>query len=214
MRLSGFLVPVFQVIQEGCLATVAFSPVDPMVVATAGQCGTKLYDIRQTHSGILFIHNKFSRVFLINFTIFISSCAHTCSNIPNNSVRFNRQGTRLLCRESLRLPTVYNVPQAANNISGKVQFSAPDYVTPTTGRDIHCFAGPEDELVVAASADYGLYVWSFPTDHLSDLIVDQSLVVLKGHKDQICSVCYNRQSDTWASAGAGKIIMLWTPITE
>ena len=168
----------------------------------------------KTHSGILFIHNKFSRVFLINFTIFISSCAHTCSNIPNNSVRFNRQGTRLLCRESLRLPTVYNVPQAANNISGKVQFSAPDYVTPTTGRDIHCFAGPEDELVVAASADYGLYVWSFPTDHLSDLIVDPSLVVLKGHKDQICSVCYNRQSDTLASAGAGEIIMLWTPITE
>ena len=32
------------------------------------------------------------------------------------------------------------------------------------GRNNYCFAGKEDELVVAASADHGLCVWSLPSD--------------------------------------------------
>ena len=134
----------------------------------------------------------------------------------NNNVRFNRRGTRLLCREVGQLLTVYNVPQVANGISGKVQFSSQGYVKPTTGRNLNCFADQEDELVVAASADHSLYVWALPTDHqlAGDQIVDQPLVALRGHMDKIFSVRYNRQSDTLASAGAEKVIKLWTPIAQ
>ena len=104
----------------------------------------------------------------------------------------------------------------ADGISGKVQFSSQGYVTPTTGRNINCFAGRDDELVVAASANHGLFIWSLPTDQQveGDQIVDQSLVALRGHKDNIFSVRYNLQSDTLASAGAGKVIKLWAPIAQ
>ena len=103
----------------------------------------------------------------------------------------------------------------ADGISGKVQFSSQGYVTPTTGRNLNCFAGRDDELVVAASADHGLYVWSLPTDQqLADEQIDQSLVVLRGHTGSIYSVRYNRQRDTLASAGKDKIIRLWTPIAQ
>ena len=44
----SFTAPVLQVAQQGSLRSVAFSPVDPTIVASAGhQSGTKLYDIRQ-----------------------------------------------------------------------------------------------------------------------------------------------------------------------
>ena len=70
--------------------------------------------------------------------------------------------------------------------------------------------------MVAASAHHDLYVWSLPTVQQveGDQIVDQSLVALRGHKDNIFSVRYNRQSDTLASAGAGKVIKLWAPIAQ
>ena len=82
----------------------------------------------------------------------------------NNSVRFNRQGTRLVCKESNKLPVVYNVPIGSGAVNGKVEFSAPGYGIPGYGRHALCFAGQKEELVVAASADHGLYVWSLPND--------------------------------------------------
>ena len=118
------------------------------------------------------------------------------------------------------MPVVYNVPTDGQNIPGakrgKTQFTAQGCFTSNFGRNPSCFAGQEDELVVAASADHGLFIWSLPTDQQleGDQIVDQSLVALRGHKDNIYSVRYNRQSDTLASAGAEKVIKLWTPIAQ
>ena len=141
---------------------------------------------------------------------------HTFSDIANCSVRFNRQGTRFLCREDSQLPTVYQVPtsqQMTGGVNRKMQFSAPDYASPQVGRNLNCFAGKDDELVVAASADHGLFVWSLPTDQkvAGDQVIDQPLVVLRGHKDDIYAVGYNRQRDTLASAGQEGVIKLWTP---
>ena len=95
----------------------------------------------------------------------------------------------------------------------KMQFSAPDYAIPYYGRNNSCFAGQDDELVVVASADYGLFVWSLPTDQqvAGYQVIDQPLVVLRGHKDDIYAVGYNRQRDTLASAGQEGVIKLWTP---
>ena len=169
----------------------------------------------RTHSGNSFICSYFTSFYRTNFISYGFRCAHTFPK-ANNNVRFNRRGTRLLCKEVGKLPTVYNVPQEANGISGKVQFSSQGYVKPTNGRNLNCFAGQDDELVVAASADHGLYVWSLPTDQqvAGDQVVDQPLVVLRGHKDEIYSVRYNRQSGALASAGKEKTIRLCTPIAQ
>ena len=98
----------------------------------------------------------------------------------------------------------------------KMQFSAPDYANPNFVGNNSCFAGQDDELVVAASIDHGLFVWSLPTDQqvAGDQIVDQPLVVLRGHKNNISSVRYNRRRDTLASAGFESVIKLWTPIAR
>ena len=98
----------------------------------------------------------------------------------------------------------------------KVTFSSPQYRIPLIATVNFCFAGQDDELVVAASADYGLFVWSLPTDQqvAGDQIVDQPLVVLRGHKKYIHAVRYNRRRDMLASAGEEKIIKLWTPIAQ
>ena len=41
------LVPVFQGMEQKSLRSVAFSPVDPMIVASGDSSCTKLFDIRQ-----------------------------------------------------------------------------------------------------------------------------------------------------------------------
>ena len=132
----------------------------------------------------------------------------------NNSVRFNLQGTRLVCKESNKLPVVYNVPIGSGAVNGIVEFSAPGYGIPGYGKHIHCFAGQDNELVVAASADHNLYVWSLPNDQMVRQIVDQPLVVLRGHKDKIFTVRFNNRSVTLASAGVEPIIKLWTSIVQ
>ena len=144
------------------------------------------------------------------------------SRLGNTSVKFNQRGTRLLCHEfgHLSFPKVYDVAtsqqMASNGVesSRRVEFSAPGYATPYGGRNNFCFAGQDDELVVAASFYTNLFVWSLPFDQeLSEYqVIDQPLVALEGHEDQIYSVRYNRQRDTLASAGEEKVITLWTPI--
>ena len=100
-----------------------------------------------------------------------------------------------------------------DGVNGKVEFSSQGYAISHCGWNNSCFAGQDDELVVVASADHGLFVWSLPTDQkvAGDQIVDQPLVVLRGHKDDINAVRYNRQRDTLASADQEGVIKLWTP---
>ena len=135
---------------------------------------------------------------------------------PNMSVRFSQRGVRLLCRELHYLPVVYDVPgqQTSDFTAGKMYFSAQGY-GPSSGRNINCFAGQEEDLVVSASTDHNLYVWRLPIGPLNDnQAAKQPLAVLRGHKDKIFSVRYNRRSDTLASVGEEKIIKLWTPILQ
>ena len=120
-----------------------------------------------------------------------------------------------MCKESNPLPVVYNVPIGRGAANGQVRFSAPGYGMPDGyGRHAFCFAGQEDELVVAASADHGLYVWSLPNDQVVHTVVDQPLVVLRGHKDKIFAVRFNHEMYMLASAGVDRIIKLWTPIAH
>ena len=77
-----------------------------------------------------------------------------------------------------------------------------------------CFAGEYDELVVAASEDHSLHVWSLPESQGRDVTINQSLIALLGHTNKVYTVRYDHNNDVLASAGYEKIIKLWNPIAQ
>ena len=132
--------------------------------------------------------------------------------------KFNKKGTRLLSAALGQSPVVYDVPanndSSIGNAVGSVRLSTQGYSNPNfIGYNFMCFAGKEDELVVSPSSnDHNLYVWSLmPKSQGSYLTVDQSVVVLRGHSDEVYTVRYDHNTDTLASAGAEQTIKLWTP---
>ena len=79
------------------------------------------------------------------------------------SSRFDCKGTRLLCSEFYRPLTNYLVaPSSAD--TGKMQFTADKYIMQGLcySRSPCCFAGDNEELVVGASDDQNIYIWSAP----------------------------------------------------
>ena len=72
-----------------------------------------------------------------------------------------------------------------------------------------CFAGDDDELVVAASSDHSLQIWSVPSGR-GDRIINQSLLSLRGHQKEINSVRYCKFTSALASGGCDSVIKLWT----
>ena len=167
---------------------------------------------------ILIIFNVwliYNYISIVSFSWYFR-CLHTFPTTSVN-IRFNRQGTRLVCVESKWLPVVYDIPTGQGMggcANSKLTFSAASgYSIPNYGRNIHCFAGRDDGLVVAASDDHNLFVWSLSTDQRAtgDQVVGQSLVSLRGHSNNIYSVRFNHRTESLASAGKEKIIKLWTP---
>ena len=77
-----------------------------------------------------------------------------------------------------------------------------------------CFAGQDDELVVAASEDHSLHVWSLPDSQGRDTTINQSIFALRGHTEEVYSIRYDHNNDVLASAGADKITKLWNPIPQ
>lgn len=98
---------------------------------------------------------------------------------------------------------LYDVPPFTNREEDCVYFTTPGY---EIKRDLVikspcCFAGTNDELVVGASDDKNIYVWS---SH------DQPFRVLRGHNDTINSVRYNVRKGILASCGIEGIVKLWS----
>ena len=129
---------------------------------------------------------------------------------------FNRQGTRLL-GGLINDPfvVVTDVPTftdgAAAAATGHINLSAQGFSVPG-GRNTLCFAGRDDDLVVSASTDHNLYVWSLPGSQGSEISVNQSVLELRGHTGSVYTVRFDPCNDVLASAGAEKIIKLWTPV--
>ena len=134
-----------------------------------------------------------------------------------NSVRFHRQGSRLLCREYQQFPVVHDVPSEQQmggaHANRNIRF-ATRLCDIGFGRQRLCFAGLFDELVVSAeSSDHNLSIWSLPEREERKYFVDQPVAVLKGHRGKIHSISFNHRTETLASAGDENIIKLWTPIS-
>ena len=73
-----------------------------------------------------------------------------------------------------------------------------------------CFAGDQDQMVVAASKDHSLRIWSVPKGEGNATTIDQSIVTLRGHQNTIRSVRYSKATSTLASGGHEGVIKLWT----
>ena len=188
-----------------------------MLVASGGSDGTKLFDIRQNSFRYMEIDLFRELICAVINSLFLFRNADSFSSpFGTTSARLDRRGSRLLCREFRQFPVVYDVPteqQMGVASTGKIQFTA-QRCSPYLSRQRYCFAGQEDEVVVSAeSNDSNLSIWSLPESQGRDQVVDQPLAVLKGHKGPINSICYSHRTETLASAGAERIIKLWSPIT-
>ena len=105
--------------------------------------------------------------------------------------RFNGKGTRLLCGSEYQLKpcaiTIFDLPEKKLSSAdvGQVRLTSKDwhnpqfpvYDRPTARIQDCCFAGKDDELVVAATGDENVYIWSVP-DGKGKRVIDQELLDL------------------------------------
>ena len=74
-----------------------------------------------------------------------------------------------------------------------------------------CFAGKQDELIVASSDyDCNLYVWSLPDISQEDRNVQEPLVFPSGHTSAIKFMLYNHENNILASVCGNDVVKLWT----
>ena len=137
---------------------------------------------------------------------------------------FNRTGTRLLYEEVNQPLRVFDVPAGGeiNSATEKVHLKDPEFSSPFYGGSNMCFAGQEEDLVIAASEghgrDYRLHVWSLPEsaggEAGGDVTIDQSITILRGNTSPVFSVRYDHSNDVLASGGFEKMIKLWSPVAQ
>lgn len=129
------------------------------------------------------------------------------------------KGTRLLCSEIDQPLVCYNLTTLEHPISSaSIRLSAQGYRVlkgslKFPGKKLLqnpcCFVGADDEFVVGASNDDGIYMWHVP-DREGMGKVERSLRVLRGHRDTVRSVRYSINNGVLASCGNEGIVKLWS----
>ena len=126
--------------------------------------------------------------------------------------RFNGPGTQLLCLGTDSILTIYDLPTLRHSSdAGKVTLKNVDFANENSGCDAFCFAGLDDELVIAGSDDSNLHVWSQADGKGQDLTDNQSFHALSGHKKSIRCVRSSPDQSSIVSCGDGAIIKFWIP---
>jgi len=134
---------------------------------------------------------------------------------------FNSLGTRLLCRElesqGSQHIVIHKIPsegqqQGSDEQMEKIKLKSAGYTASRMGLKICCFAGEDDDLVIAASSEANLHIWSVPDVRSSgNGMAEQFLLSLSGHKQAINSVDYCNVISALASCSGDSVIKLWTP---
>ena len=130
------------------------------------------------------------------------------------SARFDRKGARLLCSEMNQPLVYYKIPTVKYPTAfGRMCVSAERYRMLEgilrTMQSPCCFAGANDELVVGASHDDKICIWSASKGE-GQRKIDRPLRVLSGHRDTVRSVRFNIHSGILASCGEEGIVKLWS----
>ena len=146
----------------------------------------------------------------------MNTIASTYEGGTLNSTRFNRRGTQLLFGIDKQPPIVFDVPseEQMGGAPGKMRLSSQGFSLPDIGSNTMCFAGKDDELVVAASQDHSLHVWSLLDSQGRDITINQSLIALRGHTGDVYTVRYDHNNDVLASGGYEEIIKMWSHIAQ
>ncbi|XP_017473245.1 PREDICTED: uncharacterized protein DDB_G0287625 [Rhagoletis zephyria] len=127
------------------------------------------------------------------------------------SVRFNSNGSLILALRRRLPPILYNT-QSPEPVC---TFYHGNYYNSCTMKSC-TFAGENDEFVLSGSDDFNLYVWRVSDVNLerTDQWVENTQMVLYGHRSIVNQVRYNRQKCLMASSGVEKIVKLWSPFTQ
>jgi len=100
----------------------------------------------------------------------------------------------------------------ADAVTNRALLKANGYSANVRGRADFCFAGDDDELVIASSpSNPKLYVWSVPVGQ-GDRTIDQPMLSLSGNQRHR-AVRYSKAVSTLASSDEGGLIKLWTRST-
>ena len=202
------------------LYSVMFSPAEPNLVAAAGCGGTQLLELRQ-YGPVRYLSIYLHYLLKFNKTYFPIGirCRHSYPTTSSTNATFNAKGTRLLCREKnqdSRKIVIHKVMPSEQHQElldeGVVELKSPGYTVPRVGLSACCFAGDEDELVVAPSAvDHNLHIWSVCDGPNGNRSLDQSLLSLSGHQQSLNNVRYSKAISSLASCDADNVIKLWSP---
>lgn len=133
-------------------------------------------------------------------------------------MRFNSRGSRLLCREKDNISLLPFKVSTDAEMNKVLHLSSPGYCVPKKGFNVCCFAGGDDDLIVASSAagDHSLHIWSTPdrkTYGAESREFNQSILTLHGLQKSLESVRYSKAISTLATCGKENVIKLWTPTT-
>ena len=79
-----------------------------------------------------------------------------------------------------------------------------------TEQGVCCFAGANDELVVAASRRGDLHVWSVPEGRFNRSTIHRQTMHLTFDDQEISGVFYSKHRSTLVSSGGFNHIKTWT----
>lgn len=113
----------------------------------------------------------------------------------------------MLCQEEDHLsPTVYIISYEQQAEMEKLLLTVEEFATRAK---CCCFAGDEDELVVASAAN-GLNVWSVADGEDSTMDRKPIYSLRPSNQDSIASVRYSKNTAALASGDEEAVIKLWT----
>lgn len=168
--------------------SVTYHPLDGNVLATANaKEGAALWDLRSPRMPKLRYGGD--------------NATQSCM-----SVRFNTLGTQILALRRRLPPVLYNT----SSTEPICQFYHLYYYNSCTMKSCS-FGGEYDEYVLSGSDDFNLYVWKIGDTEMTNQWVDETHMVLYGHRSIVNQVRYNYQKCLIASSGVEKLIKVWTP---
>uniref|UniRef100_W8BY12 DDB1-and CUL4-associated factor 5 n=1 Tax=Ceratitis capitata TaxID=7213 RepID=W8BY12_CERCA len=180
--------------QHTSFHAVEFHPAGGNFLVTANsKRGAAFWDIRKPHHPV------------------IQYGGHVDDPLSCMSVRFNSNGSLILALRRRLPPILYNT-QSPEPVC---TFFHGNYYNSCTMKSC-TFAGENDEFVLSGSDDFNLYVWRVSDVNLerTDQWVENTQMVLYGHRSIVNQVRYNPEKCLIASSGVEKIVKLWSPFTQ
>ena len=222
-----FIAPVIKTLKGHCtpLLSVMYSPKDLTQLATSGRLGAQVIDFRSdpnkyedTKCGVSMSEQmNMKRPLILSFN---RNLHHFPTAKLFSSVKYNGKGTRLLCSEENwivihDIPIDGQQPIDEGTVKLRIAMESCNIFNFRVPRPIpSCFAGKDDELVVAGVPDGKICIWSVP-DGRGERNIDQPLVILQGHDKRIVSLQFSPQNCALASCGLDdemhESFKVWTP---